>query len=117
MRETPIHFITSRTGWRVSDSSQRLVCPNGRTLHLNETEQRLVSRLMRAPNELVPYAELLELAAECANLDRKRLRLVINRLQQKIVTRFGSALPLRLVPGRGYRYQTVCRRSEADESL
>jgi DNA-binding response OmpR family regulator len=111
MPDAPIHFITSLRGWCLADEGQQLICPDGRALRLNETEQRVLARLMATPNELVQYSELIEPTRERACLVRKRLRLLINRLQQKIVTRFGSALPLRVVPGHGYRYQTICRRS------
>jgi DNA-binding response OmpR family regulator len=99
MPDAPIHFITALTGRYIADDGQRLLCPDGRALRLNETEQRVLSRFMKTPNELVPYAELIELTPERVSLERKRLRMLINRLQQKGVTRFCSALALRLIPG------------------
>lgn len=110
MRETSVHFVTRLTGWQLSKGAQRLRSPDGLTLPLNAAEQCLLARLMATPNELVAYAELIELTRKCADLDRTRLRLLVNRLRQKTVIRFGSALPLRVVRERGYRYETLRRR-------
>ncbi|HJU39400.1 MAG TPA: hypothetical protein VJ724_07475, partial [Tahibacter sp.] len=112
-RGTPVRDLTISIGWHLSQDARHLVSPYGGSLPLNPVERQLLTRVMATPDVLASYAELVDASMHDEDgvpLDRRRLSVLISRLQQKVTARFGSMLPIRVIRGRGLRYQTVQRR-------
>jgi two-component system response regulator PhoP len=89
--------------WSLTAEGWRLRAPDGRSMALNDTERRLLERLLEANGELVPHDELIGILVTAAeDVDQHRLEMLIHRLRRKVSADLGKTLPLRSVRGRGY---------------
>jgi DNA-binding response OmpR family regulator len=105
-RSIRTHRAATSIGWRLSKDESQLISPNGRGISLNAIERRLLTRVLAAPGEVVLHADLIaDLAIESTTLNQRGLKALVCRLRQRVLSGVGIALPLRSVPGYGYRTQ------------
>ncbi|QSX76854.1 response regulator transcription factor [Lysobacter arenosi] len=89
--------------WQIDTGQWCLVSPQGRSVPLTKTEQRLITRLAGTLGQLVTRDELvLAVADNVHEFDPHRIEMVIHRLRRKVLSRCGEALPLVAVHGQGY---------------
>lgn len=92
--------------WQLTGNGLCLEAPNGQTLLLTFSEQRLLQTLMARQGEACSYAELGG-ALQWPNdeFDKHRLEVIVSRLRAKVERQCGQRLPLQTERNFGYRLQ------------
>jgi DNA-binding response OmpR family regulator len=85
------------------DFAQRLVRVQGREVSLTPLEFRLLSALVRHPNQILSHDQLLELAWGHEGASRDQVKLYVGYLRRKL----GVSEVIESVRGFGYRYRSV----------
>jgi DNA-binding response OmpR family regulator len=85
------------------DFAQRLVRVQGREVSLTPLEFRLLSALVRHPNQILSHDQLLELAWGHQAASRDQVKLYVGYLRRKL----GVSEVIESVRGFGYRYRSV----------
>jgi DNA-binding response OmpR family regulator len=85
------------------DFAQRLVRVQGREVSLTPLEFRLLSALVRHPNQILSHDQLLELAWGHEGTSRDQVKLYVGYLRRKL----GVSEVIESVRGFGYRYRSV----------
>ncbi|MET3650560.1 response regulator transcription factor [Dyella japonica] len=99
--------VTSRREWTLDNGGWALRSPRGSSASLTKTESRLLSALLRSPNNVVPREDLIGLLTDNVfEFDPHRLDSIVHRLRRKIRGALGEPLPLTAVHGEGYVFVT-----------
>jgi DNA-binding response OmpR family regulator len=85
------------------DFAQRLVRVQGREVSLTPLEFRLLSALVRHPNQILSHDQLLELVWGHEGTSRDQVKLYVGYLRRKL----GVSEVIESVRGFGYRYRSV----------
>lgn len=91
------------SGWRMDTSGWCLESPGGESVAVTKAEARLLSALLKKPNEVLARDDLIaRLTDNTWDFDPHRLDSIIHRLRRKVRKVLGIPLPLTAVHGEGY---------------
>lgn len=86
----------------LSRGAMRLTGPTGQA-ELTEDETRLIAALMQAPDQRLPYADILHLLDASGQLSLPTLEVRITRLHRKVRPAIGDAKLIRSIRNYGYK--------------
>jgi len=98
-------LLSVRTSWFCSKVSASLITPDELIVSLTPTEMRLMHELVTKSGQVVTrddFAEAL-LKTNVFGFD-KNLKVIVNRLKQKVLRQTGTELPIICVRNIGYRF-------------
>lgn len=99
----PTPAATNAQKWHFDASDWCLIAPNGATIPLTKTEQRVLARLSSTLGQLVTREHLVAAVADDVHdFDPHRIESLIHRLRRKVLARCGEPLPLKAIHGKGY---------------
>lgn len=89
--------------WSLRDVDMSLVLADGRVMALAEREWRLMDCLLATPGAVVSKAALYAaMFPDSDEVDLHRVDVILSRLRQKLISRFGLSIPIRTIFGKGY---------------
>ncbi|GAB3093443.1 response regulator transcription factor [Lysobacter terrae] len=98
--------------WNFDAGDWCLTSPNGRSVALSKTEQRVMSRLSNALGQLVTREQLVAAVTDDVHdYDPHRIESLVHRLRRKVATQCGEPLPLMAVHGKGYVLSDIYREA------
>ncbi|MUV12860.1 response regulator transcription factor [Noviluteimonas gilva] len=100
---TPAPAANNDQKWHFDASDWCLIAPNGATIPLTKTEQRVLARMSSTLGQLVTREHLVAAVADDVHdFDPHRIESLIHRLRRKVLARCGEPLPLKAIHGKGY---------------
>jgi DNA-binding response OmpR family regulator len=94
---------TTSHQWHLDSDGWCLLSPAGGVVALTQTESRLLSPLLQAPNKVILREILIgALTTNVHGYDPHRLDSLVHRIRKKVLRVLGVPLPLNAVPGQGY---------------